>query len=572
MEKLKEIWKEIVEKYKNQKTELLLMLVFIVAGVRLGIGEISQKAVSVSTAGAARQTEPVEEQEILKSEEVIKTQDEDNRGTDSSEDGDPVTEKDGSKESDADEEESVDGKAVADEEESAIGESAADEEESADGESAADEEESAGGEADADREGHPEENDAEGMTEEEDRLDEEEALEVMRRHDRRRRSALGRDFIIPMAVPEGYVRPEYDETEENIGITAGEDESEEAVEYIAGEDESEETVEYIAGGDESEEAVKYVIVDSESEEDTEILTEIADAEENTEIQTAFSPAEQITEADGDQEYLTVYTLQDTRELYEYEVLVDQDEADLFEEILLEAVLRRRLASYDGDWSVYIKNLKTDQTVLINDRPMKSASVMKLFILGTMYKTFESGEMERTDEIMSLMNDMIIYSSNEASNELLYRLGNSDYGRGIAKVNEFIQEYGFSDMTVEYNGFDDPATYMGTGNFNQVSAKDCGKLLEDIYHREWVSRSVSNEIEQMMLNQNTRYKIPAGLPEGVSCGNKTGEMDTTENDAAIIYAGSCDYILVVLSSDWNSKDEAISRIQSISSLVYQYLAE
>jgi predicted metallopeptidase len=50
------------------------------------------------------------------------------------------------------------------------------------------------------------------------------------------------------------------------------------------------------------------------------------------------------------------------------------------------------------------------------------------------------------------------------------------------------------------------------------------------------------------------------------------MDTTENDAAIVYAEECDYILVVLSSDWNSKDEAISRIASISSVVYEYLTE
>ena len=74
----------------------------------------------------------------------------------------------------------------------------------------------------------------------------------------------------------------------------------------------------------------------------------------------------------------------------------------------------------------------------------------------------------------------------------------------------------------------------------------------------------------MLNQNTRYKIPAGLPEGVSCGNKTGEMETTENDAAIVYAKDCDYILVVLSSDWNSKDQAISRIASMSEMVYEFL--
>ena len=172
--------------------------------------------------------------------------------------------------------------------------------------------------------------------------------------------------------------------------------------------------------------------------------------------------------------------------------------------------------------------------------------------------------------MSLMNKMISYSDNASSNELLSRLGNGSYADGIEKVNAFIKEYGFSDMTMEYNGFDDSATIMDPEHFNQVTAKDCGKLLEDIYRRTWVSRGISNEIEDMLLAQQTRYKIPAGLPEGVLCGNKTGEMDATENDAAIIYAKDCDYILVVLSNGWSSKDQAITRIQSVSSLVYDYL--
>ena len=239
---------------------------------------------------------------------------------------------------------------------------------------------------------------------------------------------------------------------------------------------------------------------------------------------------------------------------------------------LELLVENKIADYDGDWSVYVKNLSTDESFVLNDRPMKSASVMKLFIMGTVYKAFESGELERTDEVMALLNDMISYSDNPSSNRLLYLLGNGSYEDGIAKVDAFIQKYGFSDMTIEYNGFNDPATVTSTDHYNQVSAKDCGKLLEDIYRRTWVNRFVSNEMEEMLLSQNTRYKIPAGLPEGVLVGNKTGEMNTTENDAAIIYGPECDYILVVLSSDWNSKDEAIFRIRDISALVYEYLNE
>ena len=237
---------------------------------------------------------------------------------------------------------------------------------------------------------------------------------------------------------------------------------------------------------------------------------------------------------------------------------------------LEQVLAGQLSEYEGEWSVYVKNLSTNEAFVLNDQPMKSASVMKLFIMGTVYKAFECGELERTEEIMSLMNKMISYSDNASSNELLSRLGSGSYADGIEKVNAFIKEYGFSDMTMEYNGFDDSATIMDPEHFNQVTAKDCGKLLEDIYRRIWVSRGVSNEIEDMLLAQQTRYKIPAGLPESVLCGNKTGEMDATENDAAIIYAKDCDYILVVLSNGWSSKDQAITRIQSVSSLVYDYL--
>lgn len=237
---------------------------------------------------------------------------------------------------------------------------------------------------------------------------------------------------------------------------------------------------------------------------------------------------------------------------------------------LKQQLEEQIAGYDGEWSVYCKNLTTEESFVIHDSPMKSASVMKLFIMGTVYTAFENGELSRTDEILELLHNMIVYSDNSASNELLSKLGNGNYADGIAKVDAFIESHEFSNMTVEYNGFNDPATNTSTDHFNQVAAKDCGKLLEDIYRRTWVNRTVSNEMESFLLSQDTRYKIPAGLPEGVLCGNKTGEMDTTENDAAIIYGKDCDYILVVLSSDWDSKDQAISRIAELSRITYQYL--
>lgn len=354
-----------------------------------------------------------------------------------------------------------------------------------------------------------------------------------------------------------------------------------------------------------EAALIYNTADDKQETETEALTE---TEEETVMETE-TETELLTEEDRErlhrkrlsqlgsdfripmvieeetEEAVTVWELKDTNRLHGYEML-DSDVIGIIptgaalHELLgsleerslseLQTILEDQIAQYDGKWSIYVKNLSTDESFVINDQPMKSASVMKLFIMGTVYKAFETGDLERTDSIMALVNDMIIYSDNEASNQLLYILGDSSYAEGIAKVDAFIQAYGFSDMTFEYNGFNNSATNTSSDHYNQVSAKDCGKLLEDIYRRTWVSREVSNEMESLLLSQNTRYKIAAGLPEGVLCGNKTGEMNYVENDAAIIFGEECDYILVVLSGEWSSKDNAIYRIQDISSTVYEYL--
>lgn len=236
---------------------------------------------------------------------------------------------------------------------------------------------------------------------------------------------------------------------------------------------------------------------------------------------------------------------------------------------LEAKLTNLTESYSGQWSVYVKNLTTGDSLIINDVPMKSASVMKLFIMGTVYEAIDSGELDRTQEVMDLLNNMICYSSNTDSNRLLFLLGKGDYAAGIEKVNQYITAQNYSAKTHEYNGFNDSSIILDSEHFNQVSAKDCGNLLEQVYHRTFGSRKVCNEIETMMLKQDTRYKIPAGLPEGAEVGNKTGEMDTVENDVAVIYGDKSDYILCVLSSDWDNKNEAISHIEEISSVTYDF---
>ena len=55
-----------------------------------------------------------------------------------------------------------------------------------------------------------------------------------------------------------------------------------------------------------------------------------------------------------------------------------------------------------------------------------------------------------------------------------------------------------------------------------------------------------------------------MPKEVKTGNKTGELDNVDNDAAIIWAPDCTYILCIMSSDTGGR---IAEIRKLSSIVY-----
>ncbi len=257
-------------------------------------------------------------------------------------------------------------------------------------------------------------------------------------------------------------------------------------------------------------------------------------------------------------------------LYDYRMLREYPLSRLPKDLhQLQTQLEAQLAEYEGTWSVFVQNLTTGQTMLINDASMRSASVMKLFIMETVYEAFDRGELERNEDNVYLLRSMIVNSSNDSSNRLLEILGNGDLYAGVARVNEFIHLHGYSSGTYEYNGFQDNSAIVDPNHANVVTAKDVGLLLNRVYSRSFISRQVCNEIEQMMLDQTIRYKIPRGLPDNVLCGNKSGETDSIANDSAVIYGPTTDYILVVLSNGWSSENAANEQVEEVSRTVYHF---
>ena len=234
-------------------------------------------------------------------------------------------------------------------------------------------------------------------------------------------------------------------------------------------------------------------------------------------------------------------------------------------------LNEMIDTYEGSWSIYVKDLKSGISLTINDRPQDSASLIKLYIAGAVLEEIQSQELEETDTIDQLLSDMISLSDNEAANELVRYLSDShDHRDGMEKVNDFIEEHDFTD-THQYNGLEDSNLWYGD-EANVTSDKDCGRFLEEIYDGDMVSHLASRQLEGYLLNQDITWKIPAGIPSEIKTANKTGEKDNTQNDVSIVYTPYRDYIICVMATDLTDEDTAVENIRAVSGKVYEFFQE
>ena len=219
---------------------------------------------------------------------------------------------------------------------------------------------------------------------------------------------------------------------------------------------------------------------------------------------------------------------------------------------LEKELRAEIGKLGGKWSLYLRRLDTNEVIGINDdEKMVSASLIKLFIAGEFFALGEEGELD-IDDYYNMPDVMITISDNYAANSLINACS-------MEKINEFISEHGFKETELNRRMLD------WNGLENYTSARDCGRLLEEVLKGEFVSGKASERILTDLKNQEKRNKIPAGVPAGIETGNKTGELDNVDNDAAIIWAPDCTYVLVIMSSDTSGR---IDEIRKLSSIIYQ----
>ena len=251
---------------------------------------------------------------------------------------------------------------------------------------------------------------------------------------------------------------------------------------------------------------------------------------------------------------------------------------------LKLSLQEMVTDFEGEWSIYVKDLGTDDKLVINNQRMASASLIKAFVMAETYDNMDvvtqseesilkkdAGSKEISKKIGALLSNMITVSDNESFNELVrLQTKKYDFAAGARKINQYLKAEGYQDTQVLHTLAPSSTTPVGIGENNTTSVKDCGLLLERIYREECESRKDSQAMLELLLGQKNRTKIPQVLDASVTIANKTGETDTTQHDIAIVYGNHTDYILCVMSEKCPKEEDAIDDIRKISAMVYEYL--
>jgi len=149
-----------------------------------------------------------------------------------------------------------------------------------------------------------------------------------------------------------------------------------------------------------------------------------------------------------------------------------------------------------------------------------------------------GHIGRTLAVRELAYWMITKSSNLATNLLVDVLG-------IQTIQQALDELEVDGVKV-LRGVEDQAAF-NAGLNNEVTANGLMKMLRLIADGKAYSRSSCEEMLKIMLDQQYRSGIPAGLPKAARVAHKTGNISTVHHDAGIVYLdGRKPYVLVILT--------------------------
>lgn len=173
-----------------------------------------------------------------------------------------------------------------------------------------------------------------------------------------------------------------------------------------------------------------------------------------------------------------------------------------------------------------------------------------------------GHLGKTLTVRELAYWMITKSSNLGTNLLVDVVG-------IRTIQLALDELEIDGIKV-LRGVEDQRAFEAGLN-NEVTAHGLLKLLRLIAEGKAYSQKACDEMLEILLDQQYRSGIPAGLPKGARIAHKTGNISTVHHDAGIVYLeGRRPYVLVILT-EFPAEHGRGTAVADVSRDIYNTLA-
>ena len=238
---------------------------------------------------------------------------------------------------------------------------------------------------------------------------------------------------------------------------------------------------------------------------------------------------------------------------------------------------------DGtEYAVYLAYpAKSSETFIYNSKPMRSASMIKVFILATVMEKAKQGEIN-IDETLTLKGSdkvggagilagyasgteltlrevlelMITHSDNTATNIVIDRVG-------METINDYIKQQGYNDTILRRKMMDYDAIAAGRENFSSV--QDLGTFFTRLYNYDCVGEEYDKIMIDFLVKQTDTDCFPAALP-GKQIAHKTGALDGLYDDGGIIYSDTGDAVLVIMTENFTGEYNTIQHMKAFARAV------
>jgi hypothetical protein len=244
-----------------------------------------------------------------------------------------------------------------------------------------------------------------------------------------------------------------------------------------------------------------------------------------------------------------------------------------EDPVLARRIRALVQNYPGPASVFVQNLRTGRGAAWNARARyQAASTLKLGIAVEVLRVLQ-GKPRPGTRLANLFHDMLVYSSNQAANDLEVWLGGSTYA-GAAHVTATLRALHLNDSNM-YGGYilgtastrpiplqvDSQPPYFLFGKY--TTAWDLARL-HRFFHRAAAGRGPLLGLPGHFTASDARYLLYTlahvrdpgkldryvGVQPGVSVLHKAGWIIHARHDSGLVFWRGGAFVVTVMTWNWN----------------------